>query len=60
MRKLEARVQVICFPIVVEKKDRESESAKRGEIPRELIKGEQIVTEMEQLRNTERMTATDL
>lgn len=42
------------------KKERESESAKGRQIVREEIKGKQIVTEMERLRNSERMKETDM
>lgn len=60
MRKLETGVQVIFYLIVAEKRIG-CESAKRdGERESWEIKGKQIVTEMERLRNRERMKATDM
>lgn len=53
VRKLESGVQVIFYLIVVEK------GIGRVSQQRE-IKGKQIVTEMERLRNSERMKTTDL
>lgn len=45
----------------MEKKDRESESAKRDRDRESYeIKDKQIVTEMERLRNSERRKATDM
>lgn len=60
VRKLEAGVRVIFYLIVVEKRIGRVSQQRETETKSEEIKGKQILTETERLRNSERMEMTDM